>query len=305
MGPRTDSVSTNTFQLDVAPLGHSKSKYICTGTVSRSLGHVVQLPLLGPEGGCIALHGVVYLWRWVDHTARYATSFQSRLTLLGAILDLDLECKRSLEPLRRFDFVAPAAHPAGFSIGMMMASVHHPFLKSIIDNLPSFNRRWGLIPYATVMFSTGCHFASYVSPWQRSVGSKYTYGVHTDRMVQDNFHHTNKQKCNSYSIRDTPRSKYAYAERGCGYSALPTSRVLLVAWSRCGLFPGAKWESHPLHPGNGDIDTHSARECVLTTVSWHHERKGNTCDEVEQLILVTFDNDTNNSPTSYTLPKVR
>ncbi|KAE8153968.1 glycosyl transferase [Aspergillus avenaceus] len=78
----------------------------------------------------------------------------------GVILDLDLVCKRSLEPLRRFDFVAPAAHPAGFSIGMLLSSPNNSFVGDLIHNLPRFNRRWLLLPYATVMFSTGCHYAS-------------------------------------------------------------------------------------------------------------------------------------------------
>ncbi|KAE8351239.1 hypothetical protein BDV28DRAFT_150162 [Aspergillus coremiiformis] len=78
----------------------------------------------------------------------------------GAILDLDLVCKRPLEPLRRFDFVAPAAHPAGFSIGMLLSSPNNSFVRDLIYNLPRFNRRWLLLPYVTVMFSTGCHYAS-------------------------------------------------------------------------------------------------------------------------------------------------
>ncbi|KAE8380069.1 hypothetical protein BDV26DRAFT_150787 [Aspergillus bertholletiae] len=78
----------------------------------------------------------------------------------GVILDLDLVCKRSLEPLRRFDFVAPAAYPAGFSIGMLLSRPNHSFVRDLIDHLPCFNRRWLLLPYITVMFSTGCHYAS-------------------------------------------------------------------------------------------------------------------------------------------------
>ncbi|KAJ5434378.1 hypothetical protein N7491_004973 [Penicillium cf. griseofulvum] len=82
----------------------------------------------------------------------------------GAVLDIDLACKRSLEPLRQFSFVAPAAHPAGFSIGMMLASPNHPFVKSLVNSLPMFNHVWPLLSYVTIMFSTGCHYASWVSP---------------------------------------------------------------------------------------------------------------------------------------------
>jgi hypothetical protein len=65
-------------------------------------------------------------------------------------------------PLRRFDFVAPAAHPTGFSIGMMLSSPNNTFVRDLVDNLPKYNRAWFFLPYVTVMFSTGCHYASYV-----------------------------------------------------------------------------------------------------------------------------------------------
>ena len=76
---------------------------------------------------------------------------------------MDLDCQRSLGPLRRFGFVAPAAHPSGFSNGMMMASRWHPFVGELVNNLPRFNLNWFGLPYPTVMFSTGCHYASYVN----------------------------------------------------------------------------------------------------------------------------------------------
>jgi len=80
--------------------------------------------------------------------------------LLGAILDMDLRCRRSLGPLRRFDFVAPAAHPTGFSVGFMMTSKRNEFVGRLVQNLQPYNRHWLLLPYSTVMFSTGCHYAS-------------------------------------------------------------------------------------------------------------------------------------------------
>jgi len=75
-------------------------------------------------------------------------------------LDFDLACKRSLGPLRRFDFVAPAAHPTGFSIGMLLASPNNTFVGELVRNLPIYNRYWFFLPYVAVMFSTGCHYAS-------------------------------------------------------------------------------------------------------------------------------------------------
>jgi mannosyltransferase OCH1-like enzyme len=78
----------------------------------------------------------------------------------GIFLDLDLECLRPLDPLRRFDFVAPAATPMGISNGFLMVAPRHPFMQFVIDNLPRYNVNWFGVPYPTVMFSTGCHYLS-------------------------------------------------------------------------------------------------------------------------------------------------
>ncbi|KAK0738746.1 glycosyltransferase family 32 protein [Schizothecium vesticola] len=84
----------------------------------------------------------------------------------GVILDMDLQCRRALGPLRRFDFVAPAAHPTGFSVGFMMASQRNPFVGALVRNLRPYNRAWLGLPYPTVMFSTGCHYASTIHAYQ-------------------------------------------------------------------------------------------------------------------------------------------
>ncbi|KAF2670396.1 putative glycosyl transferase [Microthyrium microscopicum] len=78
----------------------------------------------------------------------------------GVFLDLDLECRRPLDPLRQFEFVAPAATPMGISNGFLMVAPKHPFMKFTLENLRSYNINWFGLPYATVMFSTGCHFLS-------------------------------------------------------------------------------------------------------------------------------------------------
>lgn len=46
----------------------------------------------------------------------------------------------------------------------MLASPNHPFVKSLVNSLPIFNHAWPLLSYVTIMFSTGCHYASWVSP---------------------------------------------------------------------------------------------------------------------------------------------
>ncbi|KAM0247512.1 hypothetical protein ACHAQJ_009818 [Trichoderma viride] len=84
----------------------------------------------------------------------------------GVVLDMDLKCTRALGPLRRFSFVAPEAHPAGFSVGFMMASKRNEFIGNVVSNLATYNKRWLGLPYATVMFSTGCHYASVIHAYE-------------------------------------------------------------------------------------------------------------------------------------------
>ncbi|KAK3368761.1 glycosyltransferase family 32 protein [Podospora didyma] len=86
----------------------------------------------------------------------------------GIVLDMDLQCKRALGPLRRFEFVSTEAHPAGFSIGFMMASKRNAFVGKLVRNLPRYNRNWLGLPYPAVMFSTGCHYASTIHAFQHN-----------------------------------------------------------------------------------------------------------------------------------------
>ncbi len=78
---------------------------------------------------------------------------------VGVILDMDLRCLRPLTPLTRFPFLAPAAHPISFSNGFLMGQKEHPFVKQLIDNLRVYDKNWFGLPYDTVMFSTGYHYA--------------------------------------------------------------------------------------------------------------------------------------------------
>ncbi|TPX62010.1 hypothetical protein SpCBS45565_g07116 [Spizellomyces sp. 'palustris'] len=77
----------------------------------------------------------------------------------GTYLDMDLQCRRSLDPFRKFKFVAPAAHPVGISNGFIMTAPKNSFLRQLTSNLQYFNR-WYLSPYITVMISAGCMYVS-------------------------------------------------------------------------------------------------------------------------------------------------
>ena len=123
----------------------------------------------------------------------------------GVILDMDLKCKRALGPLRRFEFVAPEAHPTGFSIGFMMASRHNAFIGDIVRNLTVYDHQWLGLPYPTVMFSTGCHFASVIHARQSNrTGLKILPApVHSlnGRVTTPIFDHLGSSSWHSYDAR--------------------------------------------------------------------------------------------------------
>lgn len=78
----------------------------------------------------------------------------------GIFLDMDIECRRSLGPLRRFPIVNINASPVGVSNGFMMAQARHPFLNQLIKNLKYYDRTWLGIPYLDIILSTGPMFLS-------------------------------------------------------------------------------------------------------------------------------------------------
>lgn len=114
----------------------------------------------------------------------------------GIFLDLDLECRRSLGPLRRFPVLNINASPVGVSNGFMMAQARHPFLEQLVKNLKYYDRSWLGIPYADIMFSTGPMFLSTehlrFQPSQRSTQLRILGGVQhrlNGRVVTPLFRH--------------------------------------------------------------------------------------------------------------------
>lgn len=77
----------------------------------------------------------------------------------GIYMDLDVGCRRSMDPLLYNEVVLPATIPVGVSNDLMLAEPGHPFLDLIIHNLMAFDHQYGT-NYPTVMFSTGPMFLS-------------------------------------------------------------------------------------------------------------------------------------------------
>lgn len=77
----------------------------------------------------------------------------------GVYMDLDIGCKKKMDPLLYFPVVLPATIPVGVSNDLMLAEKGHPFMDLVIHNLVTFNHQYGT-NYPTVMFSTGPMFLS-------------------------------------------------------------------------------------------------------------------------------------------------
>lgn len=58
-------------------------------------------------------------------------------------MDMDVGCKRPLDPLLYFPAVLPATIPVGLSNDVMLAEKNHPFLDLVINTLISFDHQYG------------------------------------------------------------------------------------------------------------------------------------------------------------------
>ncbi|ODV91543.1 glycosyltransferase family 32 protein [Tortispora caseinolytica NRRL Y-17796] len=93
----------------------------------------------------------------------------------GVYMDLDIGCRRPLDPLLQFPALVRRTEPTGISNNIMLAEPHHPFFKKVIDSLKKYNRNWGM-PYITVMYSTGPLFLSVMwKEYKRTMFSKPEY----------------------------------------------------------------------------------------------------------------------------------
>ncbi|KAJ9102990.1 hypothetical protein QFC19_004547 [Naganishia cerealis] len=79
----------------------------------------------------------------------------------GIYMDLDIGCRRRLEPLISgdWDVLLPRTKPVGVSNDLIFSAKRHPFMEATIHGLIAFDHRY-VTNYPTVMFSTGPMFLS-------------------------------------------------------------------------------------------------------------------------------------------------
>lgn len=82
----------------------------------------------------------------------------------GIYIDLDVACERSLDPLLTVPAFARKTLPTGISNDVMGSVPKHPFFLKVVDNLIKYDFNY-LVPYVTIMYSTGPLFLSVI--WKR------------------------------------------------------------------------------------------------------------------------------------------
>ncbi|TIA92838.1 hypothetical protein E3P81_01283 [Wallemia ichthyophaga] len=77
----------------------------------------------------------------------------------GTYIDLDIGCRRRVDPLLQYPVVLAKTIPVGVSNDLMFSERKSSFMESVIHNLQTFNHKY-FSHYPTVMFSTGPMFIS-------------------------------------------------------------------------------------------------------------------------------------------------
>ncbi|TIB96686.1 hypothetical protein E3Q18_03009 [Wallemia mellicola] len=77
----------------------------------------------------------------------------------GTYIDLDIGCRRRIDPLLQYPVVLAKTIPVGVSNDLMFSERKSSFMESVIHNLQTFNHKY-FTHYPTVMFSTGPMFIS-------------------------------------------------------------------------------------------------------------------------------------------------
>jgi hypothetical protein len=77
----------------------------------------------------------------------------------GIYMDLDIACRRPLDPLLQFSAWWPEASPLGVNNDLMASMPKHPIFLELTSGL--VRRNWNLVfPYLTIFWSTGPQFSS-------------------------------------------------------------------------------------------------------------------------------------------------
>ena len=92
----------------------------------------------------------------------------------GFYLDLDIECRRSLQPIQRFPAWIPRASPQGLNNDALATRKGHPAWKKMTEMLTPRDKSL-IFPYLTIFWSTGPQFTTDVFKLWLDENPKYKY----------------------------------------------------------------------------------------------------------------------------------
>lgn len=102
----------------------------------------------------------------------------------GTYIDLDDGCNRRLDPLLSYPAWVRRTVPTGISNDAMGSVPQHPFFLRVIELLQSYDRSW-LLPYITVMYSTGPLFLSVI--WKEYMQEAMGESARVRILMQDEY----------------------------------------------------------------------------------------------------------------------
>ncbi|KAJ5491701.1 Mannosyl phosphorylinositol ceramide synthase SUR1 [Penicillium diatomitis] len=102
----------------------------------------------------------------------------------GTYIDLDDGCNRRLDPLLAYPAWVRRTVPTGISNDAMGSVPQHPFFLRVIELLQKFDRKW-VLPYITVMYSTGPLFLSVI--WKEYMQDKPSESARVRILMQDEY----------------------------------------------------------------------------------------------------------------------
>lgn len=90
----------------------------------------------------------------------------------GIYMDLDIACRRPLDPLLAFPAWFPEASPLGVNNDLMASAPRHPMFRRMTEGLVTHN--WNLLfPYLTIFWTTGPQFTSDIlQEWYKEFGGR-------------------------------------------------------------------------------------------------------------------------------------
>lgn len=115
----------------------------------------------------------------------YVVSLPFCLFLVNLTLLTGLQgCNRRLDPLLAYPAWVRRTVPTGISNDAMGSVPQHPFFLRVIELLQSYDRSW-LLPYITVMYSTGPLFLSVL--WKEYMLDKPSEASRVRILMQDEY----------------------------------------------------------------------------------------------------------------------